>query len=100
MNKAIFFDRDGVINEDLWGYVTKNEEFHLIDGSLEAIASLTDAGFHIAVATNQACINRKIINKKQLDNTHHKLTSFVNICPSSFIRTSRWKYYRGLFCLV
>ena len=59
-SRLIILDRDGVINEDLWGYVTKNEEFHLIDGSLEAIASLTDAGFHIAVATNQACINRKI----------------------------------------
>ena len=25
--KPIVLDRDGVINEDLWGYVTKKEEF-------------------------------------------------------------------------
>ena len=76
-SRLIILDRDGVINEDLWGYVTKNEEFNLIDGSLEAIASLTDAGFHIAVATNQACINRKIINKKQLDKIHDHMTALI-----------------------
>ena len=37
----IVLDRDGVINEDLWGYVTNKEEFKPIRGSLEAIKELT-----------------------------------------------------------
>jgi len=54
--KPIVLDRDGVINEDLWGYVTRKEEFKPIKGSLEAIEKLTTAGFAVVVATNQACI--------------------------------------------
>ncbi len=62
-SKPIVLDRDGVINEDLWGYVTKKEEFKPIEGSLLAIKKLTDAGFNVVIATNQACISKKIIDK-------------------------------------
>ena len=66
-SKPIILDRDGVINVDLLGYVTRKEEFKPISGSLEAIGKLTAAGFAVAVATNQACISKKIINEKQLE---------------------------------
>ena len=66
VTKPIVLDRDGVINEDLWGYVTRKEEFKPIKGSLEAIEKLTTAGFAVVVATNQACISKKIINEKTL----------------------------------
>ena len=70
-------DRDGVINEDLWGYVTKKEEFKPIEGSLLAINKLTDAGFSIVIATNQACISKKIINEKQLQAVHDHMSLLV-----------------------
>jgi len=70
-------DRDGVINEDLWGYVTKKEEFKPIEGSLLAIKKLTDAGFSIVIATNQACISKKIINEKQLQAVHDHMSLLV-----------------------
>ena len=73
----IVLDRDGVINEDLWGYVTNKEEFKPIRGSLEAIKELTTAGFTVVVATNQACISKKIINKKQLGAVHEHMSSLV-----------------------
>jgi len=75
--KPIILDRDGVINEDLWGYVTRKEEFKPISGSLKAIQKLTAAGFTVVVATNQACISKKIINKKQLDAVHEYMSSLV-----------------------
>jgi Histidinol phosphatase and related phosphatases len=53
-DKYIVLDRDGVINEDLWGYVTTPEQFKFIDKSLEAIKLLNDCGFKITIATNQA----------------------------------------------
>ena len=75
--KPIVLDRDGVINEDLWGYVTKKEEFKPIEGSLLAIKKLTDAGFSIVIATNQACISKKIINEKQLQAVHDHMSLLV-----------------------
>ena len=75
--KPIVLDRDGVINEDLWGYVTRKEEFKPIKGSLEAIEKLTTAGFAVVVATNQACISKKIITAKQLEAVHEHMSSLV-----------------------
>ena len=75
--KPIVLDRDGVINEDLWDYVTKKEEFKPIEGSLLAIKKLTDAGFNIVIATNQACISKRIINKKQLEAIHDHMFLLV-----------------------
>ena len=75
--KPIVLDRDGVINEDLWDYVTKKEEFKPIEGSLLAIKKLTDAGFSVVIATNQACISKKIINEKQLQAVHDHMSLLV-----------------------
>ena len=75
--KPIILDRDGVINEDLWDYVTKKEDFKPIEGSLLAIKKLTDAGFNISIATNQACISKKIINKKELQEIHDYMSLLI-----------------------
>ena len=75
--KPIVLDRDGVINEDLWGYVTKKEEFKPVEGSLLAIKKLSDAGFNVVIATNQACISKKIINEKQLKSVHDHMSFLV-----------------------
>lgn len=73
----IVLDRDGVINEDLWGYVTKKEEFKFIEGSIEAIRKLHESGYTIAIATNQACINKKIISEDELKEVHDYMNSVI-----------------------
>ena len=75
--KPIILDRDGVINEDLWGYVTKKEEFKPIEGSLLAIKKLADAGYNVVIATNQACISKRIINEEQLQAVHDHMSLLV-----------------------
>ena len=62
----IFLDRDGVINEDLYDYVTSPKDFKFIKGSLQAIVNLTSAGYEIIVATNQACIGSGIATARQI----------------------------------
>ena len=52
-SKLIILDRDGVINEDRDDYVKSSEEWVPLPGSLEAIALLNQAGYQIAIATNQ-----------------------------------------------
>jgi len=67
--KAIFLDRDGVINEfpGNGNYVTKVKDFHFIPGSLDAIRALTEAGFTIFVVSNQAGVGKGIYSKDKLN---------------------------------
>ena len=70
MDDFLVLDRDGVINVDLMTYVTRPEDFEPIKGSLEAIALLNKNGFKVAIATNQACIEKKIITDADLLGIH------------------------------
>jgi D-glycero-D-manno-heptose 1,7-bisphosphate phosphatase len=55
--RALFLDRDGVINED-YGYVHKYEDFHFIDGIFELVKEARNKGYLVIVVTNQAGIGR------------------------------------------
>lgn len=77
MNKVVVLDRDGVINVDLMTYVTKKEDFEIIEGSLEAIIRLNKSGFKVAIATNQACIGKEIISHKELEEIHQHLLDLL-----------------------
>ena len=57
MNKALFLDRDGVINEDA-GYVCLPEDFRFIGGIFELCRTAQGLGYLIIVITNQAGIAR------------------------------------------
>jgi D-glycero-D-manno-heptose 1,7-bisphosphate phosphatase len=57
MNKALFLDRDGVINVEK-SYVHKIEDFEFVDGIFELTKYFQDQGYLIIVITNQAGIGR------------------------------------------
>ena len=57
MNKALFLDRDGTINEDT-GYVHKISDFHFMDGVIDFCRLAQSKGFKIIVITNQSGIAR------------------------------------------
>ena len=73
----VILDRDGVINRDSDAFVKTPDEWEPIEGSLKAIAELSSAGFHIAVATNQSGIGRKIIDRPSLEAIHNKMRRLV-----------------------
>jgi len=54
----VILDRDGVIKEDSDAYIKSADEWQPLPGSLEAIARLTQAHYHIVVVTNQSGIAR------------------------------------------
>lgn len=62
MNKAIFLDRDGVINID-YGYVYKPANFVLIEGVIEALKIFTEMNYFIILITNQSGIGRHYFTK-------------------------------------
>ncbi len=68
--KLVILDRDGTINHDSDDYVKSPSEWRPIEGSLEAIARLTQAGFRIVVATNQSGIARGLFDTATLIAIH------------------------------
>ncbi|MEQ1775844.1 MAG: D-glycero-beta-D-manno-heptose 1,7-bisphosphate 7-phosphatase [Burkholderiales bacterium] len=71
--KLIVLDRDGVINYDSAAYIKSPEEWRPIPGSLNAIAKLNHAGFHVVVATNQSGIGRGFFDMAALNAIHAKM---------------------------
>jgi D-glycero-D-manno-heptose 1,7-bisphosphate phosphatase len=71
--KLIILDRDGVINHDRDDFVKSKDEWVPIAGSLEAIARLSNAGYHVVVATNQSGLARGYFDFDALNAMHRKM---------------------------
>jgi D-glycero-D-manno-heptose 1,7-bisphosphate phosphatase len=74
MNKAVFFDRDGVINSDegLY-YIYKLSDFKLNEGIVDNMKLLSDAGFVIIIVSNQGGIGKGLYAKKDTELIHDYL---------------------------
>lgn len=76
--KYLFLDRDGVINiERPDDYVKDISEFIFIDGSLSAIADLTQRFDHIFVMTNQRGVGRGVMSAESLEEVHRYMLSEI-----------------------
>ncbi len=73
MNKAIFLDRDGVINVERGEYTFKAEDFVIEDGVKEALVLLKDSGFLTIVITNQAGIAKGLYTHGDVKVCHDKM---------------------------
>jgi D-glycero-D-manno-heptose 1,7-bisphosphate phosphatase len=71
--KLVILDRDGTINHESDNYIKSPAEWRPIEGSLQAIARLTQAGFRIVVATNQSGIARGLFDTATLISIHDTL---------------------------
>lgn len=57
MNKALFLDRDGVVNVEK-NYLHKIEDFELMEGILDVCRVYQERGYLIIIVTNQSGISR------------------------------------------
>ena len=76
-SKLVILDRDGVINEDRDDYVKSVDEWIPLPGSLEAIALLNQAGYQIALATNQSGLSRGYFTINDLHAMHSKMEALL-----------------------
>lgn len=72
MDKIIFLDRDGTMNEEVH-YLHKPEDLHILSGVAEALKLLRDAGFQIVVVTNQAGVARGYYTCQDVETLHQYL---------------------------
>lgn len=68
-NKAVFFDRDGTINEDI-NYLHKKEDLKFIDGMPQFIHMWNAWGYKVIVVTNQAGIARGYYTEEDMRELH------------------------------
>jgi len=71
--KLVILDRDGTINHDSDHFIKSPNEWRPLEGSLEAIARLAQAGYRIVVATNQSGIARGLFDTATLVAIHDTL---------------------------
>jgi len=75
MNKAVFFDRDGVINHDPGDYTYLLEEFKINEGIIPSLKKLFDKGYLLILITNQGGIAKGIYTQKHVEAIHTFLIS-------------------------
>lgn len=69
-NRAVFFDRDGVINVDRNDYTYRLEDFKLMPDIIEVMQALKKQGFLLIVITNQAGIAKGKYTDTEVDELH------------------------------
>jgi D-glycero-D-manno-heptose 1,7-bisphosphate phosphatase len=75
MNRAVFLDRDGVINRKGGPYyIFKEEDFVLNNGVTEALRYFTGKGFLLIIITNQGGIAKGIFTTVHLEAIHNFMT--------------------------
>jgi D-glycero-D-manno-heptose 1,7-bisphosphate phosphatase len=73
--KAVFLDRDGVLNRDSDDFIKTPDELNLLPGAAESVARLNAAGYLCVVITNQSGIARGLFSELDIEPIHTKLRS-------------------------
>lgn len=70
--KAIFLDRDGTLIEEV-NFLSTVEETRLFSFTVEALRTLSDAGYDFVVVTNQSGVARGLFDKDAVNAIHEKI---------------------------
>ena len=84
MNRAVFLDRDGILNEVVvrWDVVSSPrslEEFRIIKDAHHLVEIIKERGFLTLVVTNQPDIGRGLLSVADLDAMNHQLRNAFSI---------------------
>ncbi|MCB9447742.1 MAG: HAD family hydrolase [Flavobacteriales bacterium] len=88
-NKAIFLDRDGVINKERGAYTYLPEDFELNHGLLENLWRLQRAGFLLVVVSNQSGIAKGLYKEADALRLHEM---FLAACREKSIEIAAFYF--------
>lgn len=70
MNKAVFLDRDGILNEERGVYISSIKEFTILSDVIPALKILQQKGYLSIVITNQGGIAKGLYTEQELVSMH------------------------------
>ncbi|MGA1868189.1 MAG: HAD-IIIA family hydrolase [bacterium] len=70
--KAIFLDRDGVLNQEV-GHICHVDDFHLMDNVSQAIKCINQSDYLAIVITNQSAVARGLCTIDDIEHIHKKM---------------------------
>lgn len=86
--KAVFLDRDGVLNVDT-GYVHLPDEFQWIEGAKEAIKLFNNLDFYVFIVTNQSGVARGYFKERDVLALHRWIDGELRHVGASI---DDWRY--------
>ncbi|MBS1517206.1 MAG: HAD family hydrolase [Bacteroidetes bacterium] len=92
MNKAVFFDRDGTLIEEV-NYLKKKEEISLFPETIKALRNLKKSGFLNIIITNQSGIARGYLSEDDLSAIHSELRKMLTENESELIDSIYYSPY-------
>ena len=77
--RALFLDRDGVINvENVGSYITNWDDFNFCEGALRALKKVNKLFDKIVVVTNQRGVGKGIMTLENLREIHINMVTGIN----------------------
>ena len=86
LKKAVFLDRDGVLNQDL-GYVHKIRDIKWIDGAIDTIKLFNKLNYLVFVVTNQSGVARNYYSENDVIKLHLWMKDFLKKMEQSSINS-------------
>lgn len=90
-NKAVFLDRDGVLNKELGDYVCHPDDFKVLEHNFKPLKELQDRGYLLIVITNQGGVAKGWYSEETLALMHGEL---INAYEANGIHLSDIYYCR------
>lgn len=78
LRPAVFFDRDGVINDNSQHYyITSWKDFLFCEGAFEALKVASRAGYALVLVTSQKGVGKGVMSEEDLDEIHSKMQEIL-----------------------
>ena len=74
--RAVFLDRDGVLNEEM-DQLTQVEDLHVYDFAAEAVKKINETDFMAIVVSNQPMVAKGLMSEKDVQEVHKKLETEI-----------------------
>jgi D-glycero-D-manno-heptose 1,7-bisphosphate phosphatase len=76
VNRAVFLDRDGTLNEEV-GYLDRIDRLKLFPDTIDALRMLQRAGLRLIIASNQSGIAQGLFTEQFVHDLHGHLTNLL-----------------------
>jgi D-glycero-D-manno-heptose 1,7-bisphosphate phosphatase len=79
MNKAIFLDRDGIINKERGGYTFRMEDFEFVDDLVKSLRRFQKNGFKLIIISNQSGIAKGVYTYADVELLHAHILRYMRL---------------------